>query len=137
VTLKRTFTADGDATKYVRLTVKGADGGQATVMKPVTISPASTTTTNADFTVTPSNPRVGQQVTFDAGSSTCNGGCTSYTWVDDGPDGPGGSQWPLGSGVSLTRSFTSAGDPTKYVRLTVRAADGTTAQVMKPVYIAP
>ena len=131
---KRTFTAAGDPTKYVRLTVRGADGAERSVMAPVYIAPAETT---AAFTVSPANPRVGQTVTFDASGSSCNGGCSSYTWEDDGPDGPGGTQWPLGTGKVLQRSFTAAGDPTKYVRLIVRAADGSTDEAVKNVYIAP
>jgi hypothetical protein len=54
-----------------------------------------------------------------------------------GPVGPGVSQWPLGTGVTHRRAFTAGGDRTKYVRLTVRATDGSTDQVMQPVYIAP
>jgi hypothetical protein len=92
--------------------------------------------TTAAFTVSPANPRVGETVTFDASTAACAGGCSSYTWVDDGPDGPGGTQWPLGSGKVLRRTFTNAGDPTKYVRLTVRAADGSTDVIMKRVFIA-
>jgi hypothetical protein len=103
-------------------------------MHPVSIAPSQTT---AAFTVNPTNPLFGQQVTFDASSAYCVGGCTSYTWEDDGPDGPGGTQWPLGTGKVLKFTFSDAGDPTKYVRLTVKAADGSTATVMKPVTVGP
>jgi Big-like domain-containing protein len=76
---------------------------------------------SARFTVSPASPVIGQPVTFDATDSTCDDTPCSYTWVDDGFDGSGGSQWPLGNGRTLSFTFRGAG--VKNVRLTVADAD--------------
>ncbi|MGZ4228367.1 MAG: heparin lyase I family protein [Solirubrobacteraceae bacterium] len=66
----------------------------------------------------PASPTTGQTVHFDGTSSSCSSSPCTYTWQDDGSDGPGGTNWPLGTGVTL--DFTFQGTGTKYVRLTVR-----------------
>jgi hypothetical protein len=92
-----------------------------------------TRTPSASFTLSPSAPIVGQRVTFDASASTCPRGPCTYEWVDDGPDGPTGTQWPLGGGITLSKAFSSAG--TKWVRLTVTNRYGRSGTTMTPVEV--
>jgi hypothetical protein len=61
----------------------------------------------AAFVHSPTAPVTGEAVTFDARTSTCANTPCTYTWVDDGNDGPAGGQWPPGSG----RLLTTAGPP--------------------------
>ena len=82
------------------------------------------------FTFSPSSPVVDQAVTFDGTRTSCDVTPCSYSWSDDGPDGSGGTNWPLanpGQGTCLDTSclrmtFTFHGQGTKYVRLTARNA---------------
>jgi hypothetical protein len=85
------------------------------------------TAPTASFSSSPSSPSTGQAVTFDASASTCAATPCTYRWEDDGPDGQGGTQWPLGSGAKLQFTFQEAG--TKRVRLTVTDANGQTGTV--------
>jgi Bacterial Ig-like domain/PKD domain len=87
----------------------------------------------AAFTYSPAAPAVGQAVSFDASSATCDDAPCSYAWVDDGTDGPGGTQWPLGTGKTL--SFTFQGEGVKRVRVTVTDADGDTDSTMKAITV--
>jgi Big-like domain-containing protein/PKD domain-containing protein len=88
---------------------------------------------SARFAFSPANPVIGQPVTFDATGSTCDDTPCTYTWVDDGFDGSGGSQWPLGNGRTL--SFTFRGASTKNVRVTVTDADGDTDTTLRAVAV--
>ena len=72
-------------------------------------------------------------MTFDAADSTCDDTPCTYTWVDDGFDGAGGAQWPLGNGRTLTFTFRGAG--VKNVRLTVTDADGDTDTTLHPITV--
>ena len=87
----------------------------------------------ARFTSSPASPVTGQAVTFDAADSTCDDTPCTYTWVDDGFDGPGGAQWPLGNGRTLSFTFRGAG--VKNVRLTVADADGDTDTTLDPITV--
>lgn len=87
----------------------------------------------ASFTYSPSEPVTGQVVTFDGSRSTCASTPCTYAWSDDGSDGSGGTNWPLGTGPVLTFTFNGAG--TKYVRLTVTGADSQTATVEHNVMV--
>jgi len=70
----------------------------------------------ADFTINPSPAIPGQQVTFDW-TGSCSASPCSFDWEDEGPDGPGGDEFPWGAGDPLTRSFQVVG--TKYAHLIV------------------
>jgi NHL repeat len=82
----------------------------------------------ADFTTSPSPSQAGQAVTFDWTGSCPAGQCT-FAWVDEGPDGNGGSSSPLGNGDPLTFTFTGAG--AKYIELTV--TDSLGRSVVSPI----
>jgi hypothetical protein len=88
----------------------------------------------AAYTYTPTAPAAGQSVSFDAASATCDDAPCTYTWEDDGPDGVGGKQWPLGDGRTMTFTFQEAG--AKYVRVAVTDADGDTDSTRKTVTVA-
>jgi hypothetical protein len=88
----------------------------------------------ARFTWTPTSPAGGQSVHFDATTSSCPTAPCTYSWADDGPDGPGGTQWPLGSGQTLDFTFGDAG--TKYVRLTVTDRRNRSATVEHDVVVS-
>ena len=88
----------------------------------------------ASFTFSPSEPVTGEVVTFDGSRSTCASTPCAYVWSDDGPDGPGGTSWRLGTGQVLTFTFHSAG--TKHVRLRVTDAWGRTSTTEQDVTVA-
>jgi hypothetical protein len=88
----------------------------------------------AAYTNTPTAATTGQAVTFDASGTTCVDVPCTYSWVDDGPDGPAGDQWPLGSGKTM--SFTFQGSGVKNVRLNVTDVDGDVATTMKAINVA-
>jgi hypothetical protein len=78
--------------------------------------PAQPDPPTADLTIVPSPSQAGQAVTLDWTGGCPAAPCT-FTWLDEGSDGDGGSSSPLGSGDPLTFTFTAAG--TKYIELTV------------------
>jgi hypothetical protein len=88
----------------------------------------------AAYAYSPTTPAPGQAVSFDASSATCDDAPCTYTWVDDGPDGPGGAQWPLGNGKTMTFTFQDPG--VKNVRVAVTDADGDTDSTMKSVTVS-
>ncbi len=73
----------------------------------------------AAFTFSPAAPQTGDQVSFDATTSTCDDAPCTYAWTDEPP---GGGITSLGSGSTLNYTFMSAG--TKYVTLKVTDSDG-------------
>jgi len=81
----------------------------------------------ATFTVSPSNPKVGQNVFFNAGSST--GNIVRYDW--DFGDGT------TVSGTSATQSHVFGSANTFVVRLTVVDASGRTNTTTQNLAIAP
>ncbi|MFI5005557.1 MAG: hypothetical protein ACHQE6_11150 [Solirubrobacterales bacterium] len=90
----------------------------------------------ARFTYSPPSPEVGQPVKFDATSSTCSDGPCTYAWSNDGgPVQPVPPLFPLGSGQTISLTFSSAG--TEYVRLLVTDVLGQTATVEHNVAVEP
>src|SRR4051795_8565351 len=87
----------------------------------------------AAYAYAPASPTVGQAVSFDAASATCDDTPCTYTWEDDGGDGPAGDQWPLGSGKTMAFTFQETG--VKNVRVTVTDVDGDTATTMKAITV--
>ena len=104
-----------------------------TTPPPTDPPPPANTTPTARFTSSPASPVTGQAVTFDAADSTCADTPCTYTWVDDGFDGAGGAQWPLGNGRTLSFTFRGAG--VKNVRLTVADADGDTDTTLHAITV--
>ena len=92
---------------------------------------ATPPTPDASFTFSPASPATGHEVTFDGRSSTCAATPCTYTWVDVGAGGTG--SWPLGSGQTMVFTFQGVG--TKYVRLSVRDAQGRSDTMTKNVVV--
>ena len=84
----------------------------------------------ASYTTSPAGPPwyTGEALTFSS-TGVCDVAPCTYSWADDGGDGAGGTQWPLGSGASIAFTFQNPG--TKRVRLTVRNGSGQTATTMR------
>jgi hypothetical protein len=82
------------------------------------------------YTTSPAGPPwyTGEQMTFTS-TGTCDIAPCTYTWQDDGGDGAGGTQWPLGTGETINFTFQNPG--TKRVRLRVRNAAGQRSSLMK------
>lgn len=57
-----------------------------------------------------------------------------HRWRDDGPDGAGGANTALGTGMTLSHTFLQAG--AKYVRLTVTNRRGRSNSIVKTIYVA-
>jgi hypothetical protein len=87
----------------------------------------------AAYVYSPTTPATGQAVSFDASSATCDDAPCTYSWADDGGDGAAGTQWPLGSGRTMT--FTFQGTGVKNVRMAVTDADGDTDSTMKAITV--
>jgi hypothetical protein len=104
-----------------------------TTPPPTNPPPPADATPTASFTSSPASPVTGQAVTFDAADSKCADTPCTYTWVDDGFDGSGGAQWPLGNGQTLSFTFRGAG--VKNVRLTVADADGDTDTTLHAITV--
>jgi hypothetical protein len=100
----------------------------------VTATPVPTAAPTASYTYSPSTPVTGQEVTFDGTGSSCSAAPCSYTWEDDGADGPGGTQYTLGSGETLKFTFNNAGG--KNVRLTVTDAQSRSASTVKTITVS-
>jgi hypothetical protein len=96
--------------------------------------PAPAPAPTAGYAYSPSSPRVGQQVAFDAtAGSTCAATPCTYTWEDDGSDGAAGTQWSLGTAQKLNFTFSATG--AKNVRLTVKDAQGRSTSTMKSISV--
>jgi F5/8 type C domain/PKD domain len=99
------------------------------------VAPASVIAApTARYTYSPANPVAGQTTTFDGSTSYCDRTPCSYRWQDDGPDGPGGANTALGTGITLTHIFLQAG--AKYVRLTVTNRRGRSRSIVKTINVA-
>jgi hypothetical protein len=83
----------------------------------------------AAFSYAPASPEAGQEVTFDAGGSTCAAGPCTYSWHD-----VNGGTFSLGSGASMFVTFQNVG--AKHVRLTVTDELGRSAQTQQTVTVS-
>ncbi|QCC50035.1 outer membrane protein assembly factor BamB family protein [Halapricum salinum] len=107
-------------------TVESESGSSATARCTVTVEPANETP-EAAFSYEPSEPVVGEEVTFDAAAaSDPDGTIVQYSWEFD--DGSADAD-----GVTTTRTFDSPGDYA--VTLTVTDGEGATASVTKTVTV--
>ena len=135
--------AASDVGSTVRVVVSASNAGGST-SAPSTVTatvaadppppPPPPPPPTASFTYSPTAPVTGQAVTFNGASSTCPDGPCTYEWSDDGgTTRPIPALWPLGSGQTL--SFTFSGTGTKYVRLMVTDATDQTATVEHNVVV--
>ncbi len=85
-----------------------------------------TASPTAAYTYSPAGPEVGQAVSFDASGSSCAASPCSYRWEE-------GTQ-SIGSGTTLTHSFSTAGD--RQVRLTVTDAQSRSDSVTKTITVS-
>ena len=117
--------------RRLRPTTLAAFAGALALAIPAVASGA----TGAQYTYSPSAPVTNQAVTFNSAGSTCGTATPcSFQWEDDGDDGSGGTQWPLGSGATLSFTFKVVG--TKNVRLKVYDKNGVLqAQTVKAVAV--
>lgn len=122
--------ADGDGVPDSSDLCPGTPPGTQVDSSGCPFTPPTDHTPVAAFTDSPDPSAPGQAVTFDATTTTCDDTPCTYVWEDDGPDGAGGTQWPLGTGQTLSFTFQDPG--TKSVRLTVTDVDGDTDTVMHP-----
>ena len=133
-----TTTAGGATRSRVRATDAAGNVDASPATRTWTIQadappPPSDDQPVAAYVYSPAAPVVGQPVRFDASGATCDDTPCTYTWADDGTDGAGGKQWPLGSGEEMT--FTFQGTGTKNVRVAVTDADGDRDSTMKAITV--
>ena len=88
----------------------------------------------ARYTYAPSKPLAEATMTFDGSASVCDRKPCSYTWRDDGSDGPGGDSTLLGNGSTLYHMFHTAGD--KFIRLTVINRKGGASSTAKTISVS-
>ena len=129
----------GSHTFSVRATDAAGNTDASPATKTWTVQGASTPPPSdhqpvAAYTYSPAAPTTGQAVSFDASSATCDDAPCTYTWQDDGGDGPAGDQWSLGSGKTMSFTFQGAG--VKNVRVNVTDVDGDMATTMKAITVA-
>jgi hypothetical protein len=129
--LSKTFQFTG--TKYVKLTVRDADGDTNANKKSFSVSaaaPPADIAAQAIWTA-PTSARVGQTVTLD-GTASKGDGPISCTWSFE--DQAGTTVYETLSGCKLSKAFRFVG--TKYVKLTVTDADGDTNSNKKNFYVS-
>jgi hypothetical protein len=112
----------------------GAQTGSVYADKTSATSPTPAAPTAA-FGTAPEAPVANTSVTFDGSASSCAATPCTYSWQDDGSDGPGGTQWSLGSGKTMSFTFREAG--TKAVRLIVTDARARSAAAQRDVVVSP
>ncbi len=108
----------------VKLTVYGKDGNKATVCKIVPIS-AKNAAPLVSFTVTPSSPAIGEEVTLVSTTKDIDGEMVSWSWVL--PDGT------MPDGETVKYTFTEKGYYD--ISLTVTDEDGDSATLDKSVFV--
>lgn len=106
------------------------NGHTASIFADLASTPAAPT---AAFTSAPAAPVTGQPVSFDASTTSCPATPCTYSWRDDGPDGPAAPNYPLGTGQTLSFTFNDPG--TKYVRLTATDSLARTSDAMHNVVV--
>ncbi len=121
------YTSSGRA--RVTLTVTDNDGASSSTTQYVQIGP-SNQQPRAEFSYSPTSPKVGETVRFDGSSSfDPDGSVVSWNWDFNG-DGRTDR-----SGRVVWNSFSSSG--TRQVTLTVRDNDGATDRISKRIDVGP
>lgn len=124
-----TFAAVG--TKDVELVVTDADGDTDRDRKNIVVTEKVDHPAVASYTISPSAPKVGETVTFNAAGSTGDDPLT-YTWNFLNSNG---TVAQTKTGNPMTFAFSSSADKT--VELVVTDADGDTNAVKKTFFVAP
>jgi len=128
--------ASSDIGHTIRVVVTASNTGGSTPVTSASAGPVAARPPTANFIYAPVSPVTGQPVTLDGTSSTCADGPCTYEWSDDGsPTRPIPPLWPLGTGQTLSFTFSSAG--TKYVRLVITDATGQAATVEHNIIVEP
>jgi serine protease len=109
----KSFRNTGTITFSLRVTDAGGLSDTETQVVDIAPTGGGNAPPNASFTFS----CTGLTCTFNASGSTDDDGIVSYSWADDSPQ-------QLGTGISLTHTFASAG--TRDVTLTVMDTDGAT-----------
>ena len=118
----------------VRVVVTASNAGGSTPALSASAGPVSAQPPYCELQLLANLAGHRQQVTFDGTSSTCPDGPCTYEWSDDGSaTRPSPPLWPLGSGQTLSFTFSEA--DTKYVRLVITDATGQTATVEHNVVV--
>jgi PKD repeat protein len=118
----------------INLTVVDDDGAIDSTTKTVTVEPAEPDNQppTADFTFSPTNPTVGEEVSFDASASTdSDGSVDEYRWDFDGD----GSVDETTQSPTTTHTFSTADDYA--VKLTVVDDDDATNSTTQTVTVEP
>ncbi|MGH2957513.1 MAG: M14 family zinc carboxypeptidase [Solirubrobacterales bacterium] len=140
--LTATHTFDGPGPHDVSIQVTDNENASDVETKTIQVSPVANQPPAAEFTIFPSNPGVGEDVTFTSTSTDSDGTVVSHEWdldADGGFDDAQGSQ--------VTRAFTVAGTYT----ISLRASDddgasgvrtrqltvGVTPAALRPVPLSP
>ena len=100
----------------------------------VILPPSASAAVTARYTYAPSKPLAETTTSFDASASICDQKPCSYTWRDDGSDGPGGDSTLLGTGSMLYETFHTAGG--KVIRLTVTNRKGRASSTVKTISVS-
>jgi PKD repeat protein len=130
-TVSKAYSTAG--TFNVVLTVTDEAGQTGQTIKQVTIGGSPAT---ASFTISPTNPRVGTTLNFNASASKGEGTntITSYAW-DFGCTTGSTCTNSTGSGVTISNTYNTAFTYT--VRLTITDSKGKTATTTQSITIAP
>jgi PKD repeat protein len=120
----------GSGTFTVSLTVTDDASATAQIAQTLTVG-GSTANGQADFTPTPSAPKVGQQVTFDASTSTASTGGSIVSYKYNYGDGTEETT------ANPVQSHTYAVAATVNVTLQTTDSNGKTSTKTKPLVIAP
>lgn len=123
-----TFAAAGTFT--VSLTVTDNSGKTGTVATPVTVAAAGAGSLTADFSISPTDPRSGQLVSFNANLSLPVASITSYDW-----DFGDGTVVNGQTGFLIDHTYFTPTGNTYNIRLTVHDNTGRVATAVKSLTI--
>lgn len=129
-TTQHTYSVTETTTFTVTLTVVDDKGAEGVTSQDVTVTVMENQPPTADFSFSPTNPKSGETVRFNAGaSSDPDGTIVQYNW--DFGDGSSGT------GQNPQHAFSVTAETTFTVTLTVTDDKGATAIVSKEITVKP